>query len=351
MRYDLNNAELAFFDHLSTGAEKIAVELEPATRSLLGIPPDETPDALDQLESAASGDTPEPAQAPASPPQASQNVQGGSGADQVIDQGEQEAHVISEEGRPPELDGEPQADEEDEPLPVPEGVPGRATHGKIFNARRTHPMLLKDVLDRRYGDDWLFWEPETLWWAIRRDFGAVGEITRNKLQAIRTATKSYTPWDDWDTFENCCVAWSDGIPIFGAMQPLTPSQMAFGVQILKQLHPEAPWGHEVAAYEAMVLEESGFVYAPEELFPSAQALINRKDWIVELRDQVDSSWRKLQTMDLSGVDWNADNPVDIHIAKLLVIKTYLEERELMRTGPASVGQIVASATPVSLPVQ
>jgi hypothetical protein len=211
-------------------------------------------------------------------------------------------------------------------------------------------MRLFDVLSATYGEDWLSWEPETLWWAIRRDFGPVGELTRNKIQALRLAATSYSPWADWDVFEKCGLAWNDLVPVFGAWQPMTPSQVAFTVQILRELHPEAPWDHEAAAYEAAVLDENGFVFAPEQWFPGAQALLDRKTENAPFKAEIQSAWEKLAGQDLSSLEWRADEPLDVHIARLFVIQTYLAERAALRSGTFAEERGRAASTPTSPPV-
>src|SRR5690606_15858251 len=115
---------------------------------------------------------------------------------------------------------------EEETLPQPE-LPNRTTHGKLFTNKRAHPLQILDVLTARYGTEWTEWEPETLWWALRRDFGPVGELARNKIGALRVAVTTDLPWLDWDVFEDSGLTWNDTIPIIGAFQPMTPAQTAF----------------------------------------------------------------------------------------------------------------------------
>jgi hypothetical protein len=321
----------AFFDMLAS-EDKVAVDLSAETRSALGT--DSAPDELDELEAAAVAGEPMPEET--TEPAAEER-----GADVGVDA--EPPAADGEEAEP--IDGKPA--EGDVPVEAP---PVRAAVGKLFSDRRAHPMRLYDVLTARYSDEWLFWEPETLWWAIRRDFGPVGELTRNKLQALRLAATSYSPWADFDVFEKCGLAWNDHVPVFGAWQPMTPSQVAFTVQVLRELHPEAPWSHEAAAYEAAVLDENGFVYAPEEWFPGAQALLDRNPENAAFRDEVKGAWEKLGDQDASSLEWRADHPLDIHIARLFVVKTYLAERAKLRSGDPLRERSRATAAQASPPV-
>lgn len=309
-----DEATAAFFGALQ-GLDKEAVELSGPTRAALQL--DADPDTLDALEASARAAPEEPVPAP-------------------------DAEVPPA----PAIDDEPVADDD----ATTASAPRRATHGSIFSARRTHPLELRDVLTAKYGDDWIEWEPATLWWAIRRDFGPVGELTRNKVMALRLATNTYRPWSEWDTFEKCGVAWNDILPVFGAWQPMPPSHVAFTVEILKALHPEAPWTHEVAAYEAMILDDAGFVYAPEAWFPGAQALLDRNPNTPALRDEVAAAWQKLAGRDLSKVKWRPERARDIHLGRLYVIASYLAARAELRQGDAATARAPVAAAAASPPV-
>ncbi len=314
---------------------KEAVDLSAGTRAALGVGAE--PDALDALEaSAAPGDEDpghgDPTAAPATSPPAP------------------EAAPVQLVGSVPVVDDEPSSPEPAEDNVAagvtPAGAPGRATHGKLFSARRAHPLELFEILQSKYGEEWLSWEPTTLWWAIRRDFGAVGELTRNKILALRVAYKTLGPWSDWDVFEKCGLAWNDQVPVFGAWQPLPPSHVAFTVQVLAAIHPEAPWTHEVSAYQAMILDDNGFVWVPPEWFPGAQVLLDRNRETAAFRDEVARAWGKLAGRDLSRVEWRPDSALDIHIARLFVIATYLEHRAaLHHAGSAAATGATASTHP------
>lgn len=296
------------------GDDKLAVELSGPARGALGV--DAAPEGLDELEAAATT---------SSDPHPLAEATDAAAADLPAS--------IAANREVADLDETSDADAPDagEPSAASSTASAEAMSRGLFSARRAHPMVLHDQLQARYGDDWLFWEPETLWWAIRRDFGPLSDLCRNKIQALRLAVTSYAPWSDWDTFENCGVAWNDGIPIFGAFQPLTPSELAFACQLLQELHPEAPLGHEVIAYQAAILDETGFVYAPESWFPGAQRLLDRKSTDSAFRAAVENAWTEVQDKNLTAVQWRADNPVDIHIGRLLVVRTYLQERAALRS--------------------
>lgn len=333
MKQKISKAEQNFFAAFM-GEEKVAVELEPETAEALGIPT-VSPSTLDALEGSAS-QSPNPA------------------APDETEAEEASAPTLrnAEESPPQEVaafdavDEEPAADEEDESA-VPE-LPSRATHGRVFTGKRAHPLDILGVLEARYKDEWDEWEPATLWWALRRDFGQVGQVTRDKIGALRVALTTDLPWQDWDTYENCSLAWSDLVPLVGVFQPLTPSQAAFGVQTLRAIRPDEAFNNEVNAYIAAILDDDGWVFAPQEYFAGAQELLDRKVWLTGLRHEVEQAWARVQNADPSSIEWDHGKPLHIHLIKLFAVKYYVSEREALR-GQTALGRTSASVAQPPVP--
>lgn len=327
MRHTATTADQNFLGILlgDVAVEKTAVDLDPEVADALGIP-SVSPSTLDQLEGNAAS--------PASPPPAA------SEAEQLElappEPAAPPAETVDIEGFDP-VDAPPV---EEEPATEPP-LPSRATHGRLFTDKRAHPLQMLEVLTNRYGTEWADWESATLWWAIRRDFGPVGEVARNKVMALRMAATTDVPWLDWDVFEDSGLAWNDIVPVIGTFQPMTPMQTAFAVQVLHGIRSNEPFDAEVKAYIAAILDDNGWVYAPFEYFDNAQELLDRKVWLVGLRQQVKQAWEKIKDVDPSQIEWR-DHPLDIHLLKLMVVKQYVDGRNALRSLP--IGPSAASST-------
>lgn len=342
-RHTPNAAERSFFAAVLADRPltKKAVDLSPDTAAALGIQ-SVSPSLLKSLEGSATSRQ----QAPANPQPPSEEQ----APPQEV--AEEEAPIEEpppEEAPPVEVPafqrGDVEPPPEEEALPQPE-LPSRSTHGKLFSDKRAHPLQIFETLNLRYKENWVEWEPETLWWAIRRDFGPVGELARNKVMALRVAATTDMPWLDWDTFENCSLAWNDTIPLFGAYQPVTPAQAAFGVQILRAIQPDQEFAWEVSVYIAACLEENGWVYAPEEWFAKAQPVIDRKIWLMGLKDQVAQTWPRVQDVDPTQVDWDEADPLQVHLLKMAVVRRYLLEREAIRGKVPGAGRSTTTTPPL-----
>lgn len=293
--------EVAFF---ATLMSKEAVELDPEVQAMLGgdnIPPEQ----LDALEASAAA------------PQAEEPAA---------------VEALPQEDTPPE----------EEAVPPPD----RGAYGRLFTERRAHPLLVLEVLTGKYGTEWADWEPETVWWAIRKDFGPVGTLMRDKIMALRIAATTDVPWNDWDTFENCGLAWNDITPVFNAIQLMTPMQCAFAVQVLRGIREDEEFGHEISAYIAAILDDHGFVYAPEEWFPGVQAILDRREWLADFRDELAAAWPTVRTVPAEDIDWDETNPRDMHLLKMSVIDRYLQGREGLRSSLPGAPSVTSAAPPV-----
>jgi hypothetical protein len=328
-RYDqVNEAEQGFFDTLINGGQtKTAAELAQETVDALDIP-SVSPSILDELENQASGSS-TPEESP--PEQAPAPAEGGPA---LPVEGASAQGASKREDLPPDAEAEPAAEPE---------LPSRATHGKLFSDKSAHPVQILEVLTNRYGTEWADWESDTLWWSLRKSFGSVGEVTRNKIMALRLAAKSDMPWLDWDVFEDCGQSWNDTIPIIGSYQPMTPMQLAFAIQVCRSIRPDDEFAHEVKAYVAAILDDHGWVWAPKEYFGDVQEILERgREHLVGLKQDVIAAWKKVRKTDPHTINWTDEEPLTIHIMKLFTVQMYLGSRdELYQEAP---GQAAPSST-------
>ena len=235
---------------------------------------------------------------------------------------------------------------ESEPSPEPE-LPSRATHGRLFSDKRAHPLQILEVLTLRYKTKWVDWESDTLWWSLRKSFGSVGEVSRNKIMALRLAATSDMTWLDWDIFEDSGLAWNDIVPTIGSFQPMTPMQAAFTVQVLRGIRPDDEFAHEVRAYIAAVLDEHGWIWAPKEFFGDVQPILDRnREHLSGLKEEVIAAWKKVKNVDPQTIEWTED-ALSIHILKLFVVKSYLDGRaDVRQEVPGSQASSSTTSPPV-----
>jgi hypothetical protein len=234
---------------------------------------------------------------------------------------EDKASPVEEEPQPPqEVEAEPPPEAGQE-QPAELAIPAT-----FFKSAQTHPLALLAVVKNKYNDEWVRWLPETLWETIRKDFGQVGEVVKNKIQAVSVALSTDAPWQDWTTFENCGKAFNDSIPVFGQIQPLSPIETAFTVKLLKKLNV-FNFSDEVLGYIAAVCLNNGIIYAPNEWFDKAQPFIDAQNKNLDLKKEIEAAWKAVKKQEMYDVEFKEDSPLHVHIIKLWAVKEYLRDME------------------------
>lgn len=347
MRFNPNDAEKEFAKLLlGDGPQKVAAELQPETADLLGIP-SVSPRTLNQLEQGAAQQT----AAEADPGERQEIPEEQLPPEEPAPQ--QQAAPAGQPPQPPveepssDFDQEPAPDEEDEDALSEPELPSRMTHGSLFSSKRAHPLQMFEVLNMRYEAKWGEWESETLFWALRRDFGPVGDLSRNKVQALRLAATTDMTWLDWDVFEDSGLAWNDVIPIIGKFQPMSPAQTAFAVEVLRGIRDDEEFSHEVNTYIAAILVDHGYVYAPEGFFAGAQDIISKsREDLLPLQVEVQRAWEGSRETDPSTIQWDPENPVDVHVLKLHAVQRYLSDRDTLRSKVSGTSVPATAAPPI-----
>lgn len=134
----------------------------------------------------------------------------------------------------------------------------------LFTHHDTHPIVLNFAMMRQFGLEWVSWEPETCWAEIQREFKSqVSELTRAKIQCLRTVALTNAPWEKWQVFEKVIQGLNNNVPNFEVMQAPLLEQLYAGVDILDQLRT-VEYDHEVRLFMAasVLHEEVTFVPPP-----------------------------------------------------------------------------------------
>lgn len=243
---------------------------------------------------------------------------------EFLDQLEEQAGG-SEQAQEEESEPEPEVEAKPEAAPR-EPKPEVIVPANFFKNPETHPLSLLVVLKNKYNDNWVRWLPETLWEAIRKDFGPINEVVKNKIQAVSVALSTDAPWVDWTTFENCGKSFNNSIPVFGQIQPLSPSEVAYTVQLLKKLNV-FDFSNEVTGYIAAICLYNGIIHAPKKWFDGAQYFIDEQNKNHDLVNEVKAAWKVIEKEELYDVELREDSPLHVHVAKLWAVKEYLRDKE------------------------
>lgn len=138
---------------------------------------------------------------------------------------------------------------------------------RLFSWHDAHPIALFMVLLKRFGADFLEWDPHALRKEIVSSFEAtsVSELNWNKIEAARTAVLVSSPWSEWHVFEKVVQGLNNNEVDPEVGQPASLPQLMAGVDILSGLDSDMKFSKEVAAYVAACALEAGVIYLPPPL--------------------------------------------------------------------------------------
>lgn len=135
----------------------------------------------------------------------------------------------------------------------------------LFTHHDTHPIVLNFALIKTFGLDWMGWQPETLWAEIHKNFKSqISELSRAKVQTLRTIATTEAPWEYWQVFEKVIQGLNNNIPNFEIMQAPTLEQLYAGVDMIEQLRT-SDFSDEVRLYMAGAVLHEDVTYVPPPL--------------------------------------------------------------------------------------
>jgi len=207
----------------------------------------------------------------------------------------------------------------DEPEPQPQAPEvEKVAAANIFASPSAGPRELMLEMTNRYGIKWIDWEPETIFSSIKEDTGEyAAPVNNNKIMAIKVMMRSDQPWTSWNVFEKVAVAFNNRVPNFGFTEYLSPLEIANAVSLMNDIR-EMEWGDEVRVYVAAITRDHGFSYLPEPL-NFAQDMLDHMGNDTALRDAIKSKLELVDIDDLNGFMVDEDDPVDLGVARSVVI--------------------------------
>ena len=114
------------------------------------------------------------------------------------------------------------------------------------------------VMQKQYGDDWLSWEPLTVYLELREDFSCEPSVeAMDRLNAVQMLMTSSAFFDDLYGFMGTCNTLADGSPSFDLLDPATSAEIAWAmteVGLMREMEPFAP---TIVDYVKTMLEMEG----------------------------------------------------------------------------------------------
>lgn len=205
--------------------------------------------------------------------------------------------------------------------------PPAVTAKTLFIHPAAHPIILDLCALKKYGPEWLEWEPETIQAAIQQDHGNISDLNFSKLMAMKTLHVADSFWKKWEIFVWCAMPLNSLFPDFEVMQVPTVAQCAVAVEVADHARRDVTWSEEVKKYLEVVHVHDG-IFIPQT--PLEMLVKITEGWPSGLRPlDVSERWpdirRTLQAP-------TGDSPEDEQLRRMLAVFEHLEEsRSRMRS--------------------
>ena len=184
-----------------------------------------------------------------------------------------------------------------------------------------HPIEILRQLRRTIEPGWPEWEPETLIRHVVAEYGELDQLTIEKILALQTALATDVPWNDFDVFENTCLAFTNNIPEWGVVEPLDLHEMAFGVGVLDAIRDEE-YGDEVKGYIASTLVYNGVICQPKDSkLPNVKPYLNR---LLDEEGQELSAMYEREWLQGNRSTGDEEDPVEVQMDKLQTIEEWYD---------------------------
>lgn len=209
-------------------------------------------------------------------------------------------HVEEREPTPKSL---PAADEEgdvgfetvesDDDTPTKVAQPTAPAVINLFQHPDAHPIVLDLALLKKYGPDWMRWEPETLLWRIPQDFrtSSVSDLNLHKVQAMKTLHFNDTYWQRWEVFNLCTAAFNGHYPNFDVIQAHSAGQLLVSADTANKVREDVPFTIEVETFIAQSAKFDGVFFLPEPL-DSIEVLPDND--LID-RESIKSHWKDVRS--------------------------------------------------------
>lgn len=203
----------------------------------------------------------------------------------------------------------------------PEAVteaPVRVTRKNVFRHPEAHPLVLDLLLLKKYQEQWLGWEIETIERRVPIDFDVdrVSDMNVSKIQAMRTLHLVDTFWQRWEVFVWCSQPLNATFPDFLAMQVPSVSQCAIAVDIANRVRDDLMWSEEIAHYLEVVHKHEGIV-VPQP--PLDFVHVNSGGYPIDVED-VRRRWSAVRA---EGKAPSKETPEDEQLRRMLHVRQEL----------------------------
>jgi len=137
---------------------------------------------------------------------------------------------------------------------------------RLLESQETMALTLYLILMKKYGEEWLSWEPLTIYLELRDDFSCEpSTVTMDRISAVQVLMTSSSFYTDLYGFTGICNTLAEGTPSFSLINPVTVAEAAWAVTEAGLLREPLPFAPTIRSYVKVILEMEGMEKDPPEI--------------------------------------------------------------------------------------
>jgi hypothetical protein len=135
-----------------------------------------------------------------------------------------------------------------------------------LESSETMGVVLFTILNRQYAEEWLEWDPATIYLELRADFDAEPSTsTMDRISALQVAIISGAFFTQIDAFTNICNTLASGAPAFAMFDPVTAGEAAWAFTELALVRDLIPVSYSIKSYIKIALRADGILDNPPDI--------------------------------------------------------------------------------------
>jgi len=134
---------------------------------------------------------------------------------------------------------------------------------RLLESPETMALALYLILSKKYGEEWIGWEPLTIYLELREDFSAEpAPEVMDRINAVQLIMGTSSFYDDLYGFLGVCNTLASGSPSFAVFDPVTTAEATWAMTEVGLLREHMEFAPTIRAYIEQALEIDGLADDP-----------------------------------------------------------------------------------------
>lgn len=127
-----------------------------------------------------------------------------------------------------------------------------------FESTATEAVVLNELMMKLYGEEWLDWDPLTVYMQLRDDYNCEpSSESMDRLSALQVLQLGAEFFTSLDAFLAVCNSFNTGSPSFSVFNPITAAEAAWAVTEASLIRDLLPFNYSIRKYVETISKSEG----------------------------------------------------------------------------------------------